>query len=256
MLRQFKVTDVMDNLNIKNDIATLNIYGDIVASEADRWYDEDTCPESVSKFMKAVGEKELHIHINSGGGSAFAGIAIYNIIRNRTGKNVVHIDSIAASAASVIALAGDEIIMPKGSIILVHKPWTMACGNSDELRKQAEFLDNVCNSLLEIYKDNLKNEDDYEKIKEYVDAETCLNSEACAELFKKIVVDDSLDACACARSESYSRYKNFPKNLKIEEDEKVPLHKSDDEDKKKEIDKMLMEFEIEEMLKEFDVDNV
>lgn len=245
-MKHFKICDVNNYISVKNDIAILNVYGDIVASEYDKWSDEDVCPNFVSKFLANVKGKELHIHINSGGGSAFAGIAIYNLIKARNEKTIVHIDALAASAASIIAMAGDEIRMPVGSQLLIHKPWAMVVGNAEELRHEAEFLDSVYESLLEIYKENLVSDDVFETVKKYVDAETCLNGEAAAKLFSGIVVENNLQACACADSESYSRYHNLPKNLKFTE--KDVLKKSELQAKSSEIDNLIKTIEITEML--------
>lgn len=245
-MKHFKICDVNNYISVKNDIAILNVYGDIVASEYDKWSDEDVCPDFVSKFLANVKDKELHIHINSGGGSAFAGIAIYNLIKARNEKTIVHIDALAASAASIIAMAGDEIRMPVGSQLLIHKPWAMVVGNAEELRHEAEFLDSVYESLLEIYKENLVSDDVFETVKKYVDAETCLNGEDAAKLFSGIVVENNLQACACADSESYSRYRNLPKNLKFTE--KDVLKKSELQAKSSEIDNLIKTIEITEML--------
>ncbi len=248
-MKQFKICDVNNCLNVKNDIAVLNIFGDIVASDWDRWSDEDVCPEFVSKFLSSVKDKELHVHVNSGGGSAFAGIAIYNLLKARNEKTIVHIDALAASAASVIAMAGDEIRMPAGSQLLIHKPWAMAIGNADELRHEAEFLDSVHEGLLEVYKENLVSDEVFETVKDYVDAETCLNGEAAAKLFNGIVVENNLQACACADSESYSRYHNLPKNLKfMKNDTSDNVKGAELQAKSSEIDNLIKTIEITEML--------
>lgn len=232
---KFKIDEINNYLNVKDNVATLNIYGDIVSSECDKWSEADVSPEFVNGFLNSVKNKELHIHINSGGGSAFAGIAIYNLLKNRAEKTIVHIDALAASAASVIAMAGDEVRMPTGSILLVHKPWAMACGDADELRHEADFLDSVHTSILDVYKENLKNEADFEIIKKYVDEETCLNTEMAEKLFSNVIVENNLSAVACVDSEFYSRYKNL-KDISIEQD------------KKNKIDRLIKNIEIKECL--------
>ena len=233
------IKSVLNSIDIKNDIAVMNIYGDIVSSEWDRWSEEDICPGFVSDFLNETKGKELHVHINSGGGSAFAGVAIYNLLKAREGKTVTYVDALAASAASVIALAGDEMIMPTGAMLMIHKPWSVATGNSDELRKLADDLDKIAESYVEVYKDNLVNTDDLDKIKEMMAAETWLSAEDCTGIFKNAVAETGAQACACVMSESIKHYK-LPSGIKFENDVKKP-----DGD---ELEKMKMELEIEEAL--------
>src|SRR5699024_3486255 len=104
-------------MEIRNQTETkaqLNIYGDIVSDEWGKWSDDDTCPTDISNFLKDLdGVSEIEMHINSGGGSVFAGIAIYNMLKRSKATVTTYIDGIAASIASVIACAGDRIIIPK-----------------------------------------------------------------------------------------------------------------------------------------------
>lgn len=226
--------EVLDSVTIKNDIATMNIYGDIASSEWECW-EEDVCPKFVSDFLKETKDKELHIHINSGGGSAFAGVAIYNLLKKREGKTITYVDALAASAASLIALAGDEMIMPTGAMLMIHKPWSSVVGNSDELRKEADNLDKICESFSNIYKDNLKNTDDYKKVMDMVANETWLSVDECTELFANARADNTFKACACIKGETLSHYK-LPIGLKV------------NDSKAEELKRKKMEIEIEEML--------
>ena len=95
--------------------------------------------------------KNINICINSGGGSVFAGIAIYNILMRHKANKTVYIDGLAASAASVIAMAGNKIIMPENAMMMIHRTWTIAAGNSEELLKMCEILDRSDANLVEIY---------------------------------------------------------------------------------------------------------
>ena len=234
-----ELKEILNSVNIENNIATLNIYSDIVSSEWNCLTDDDVYPEFVSQFLENVNDKELHVHINSGGGSAFAGVAIYNLLKRRNGKTITYVDCLAASAASLIALAGDEMVMPAG--FMIHKPWSYVVGNSNELRKEADNLDKICESFSEIYKENLKNADDYEKVMEMVAKETWLKVSDCTELFTNAKADNTLKACACIKSEILSRYK-LPAELKVTD--KIPTEPNDND----EIERMKMELEIEEEL--------
>ena len=169
------------------------IYGDISSEKYTDWYDDmehtEVYPKFVVDFLKAIEDKELHIHINSPGGNAYAGVAIYNLLKERKGKTVTHIDCIAASAASLIALAGDEIVMSIGSVLMIHRPWIRAVGNSDELRKTADDLDKLGDCIFEIYKNSLANSEDEKKVRELYNSEAWLSNADCVELFKNIKID-------------------------------------------------------------------
>ena len=116
---------------------------------SDLW---DFCgPKSLKAFLAdlKVGEKAV-IEINSPGGSVVQGIEMANAIKNSKAKIVAHVTGIAASMASVIACACDEIQMEEASFLMIHDPWTYAEGNAEQLRKDAAFLDQckaVCMSF-------------------------------------------------------------------------------------------------------------
>ena len=102
-------------------------------------------PGDVKKFLDQLdGTENINIHINSGGGSVFGGIAIYNMLRRNNAHKTVYVDGLAASIASVIMMAGDEIVMPKNATVMIHKPsasYFFTTKNADDLRKDAESLD-------------------------------------------------------------------------------------------------------------------
>lgn len=98
--------------------------------------------------LKAVDAKTIHLRVNSPGGSVFDGVAIYNALKDHPAKIVTHIDSLAASISSVIALAGDEIVMAENAFMMIHDAWTLTIGSAAELRKVADVLDKVNASVL------------------------------------------------------------------------------------------------------------
>ncbi|CEQ08627.1 putative Clp protease [[Clostridium] sordellii] len=135
-------------IEIKNQTeekAELYFYGDIVSDSWSSWWaDEDKCPQDVSDFLKELeNSQNVDIYINSGGGSVFGGIAIYSMLKRHKGKKTVHVDGLAASIASVIALAGDEVIVPKYASFMIHNPLCMLWNsyNASDLRKIASTLD-------------------------------------------------------------------------------------------------------------------
>lgn len=95
--------------------------------------------------------QHLDIHLNSPGGEASEGVAIANVLRQHKADVTVWVDGLAASAASVIAMAGDEVVMNTGSQLMIHDPWTVAMGDAAEMRKSAEMLDSTANALASTY---------------------------------------------------------------------------------------------------------
>lgn len=178
--------------------ADLYFYGDIVSSWWGAWDDTDQYPEAVKNFLDEVQGKKLNIHINSGGGSVFAGISIYNMIKNFKGEKVVYIDGMAASIASVIALAGDRIIMRTGSSLMIHKPLICIWGgyNADDMRKMADDLDQIQKCIMQVYKENAKSSSDMAKIEEMVNKETWLTSEEAEQYFN--IEIENIQAVACS----------------------------------------------------------
>ena len=125
-------------LTVKNETLTsadLYFYGDIVSDWWGAWTDADQYPEAIRDFLKEQDGKALNIYINSGGGSVFAGLAIYNMLLRHKGFKTVYVDGMAASIASVIALAGDRVIIPKNAFIMIHKPWSWCDGNATDSAK-------------------------------------------------------------------------------------------------------------------------
>ncbi len=110
---------------------------------------------------KVKNLKNIKITINSPGGSVFDGMAIYNMISDVREKVTVEVDGLAASISSIIAMAGKKLVMREGTFLMIHNPWTMMAGGSDDLRKEADVLDKIKDQLVGIYqnKTNLKASD-------------------------------------------------------------------------------------------------
>lgn len=105
-------------------------------------------------FISDLGKvkaKTIKVEINSPGGDVFAGLAIYNALKGAGKEIVVKVMGVAASAASLIAMAGDKIVMPKNTFMMVHNPWSIAMGNADKMRETAETLDKIGSSLRSTY---------------------------------------------------------------------------------------------------------
>lgn len=160
-----------------NDRSELVLDG-VIASES--WYGDEVTPQLFRDEL-ATHNGDLTIVINSPGGDVFAGVAIYNALKNRNDGHVtVRVDGVAASIASVIAMAGDTIKMSLGSTMMIHKPWSMAMGDAEELTKTIELLNKLEGSIIDIYAERTGL--DKEKIAELLAAETWLNPEEAVAL--------------------------------------------------------------------------
>lgn len=231
-------TKVCGSMTIKNQTdssADLFFYGDIVSETCQsEWYEDDMAPGDVKKFLDQLdGTENINIHINSGGGSVFGGIAIYNMLRRNNAHKTVYVDGLAASIASVIMMAGDEIVMPKNATVMIHKPsasYFFTTKNADDLRKDAESLDTCQEAIMQTYMTKAKV--DKEEIEQKVNDETWLTGEEAAELFD-IKVEEANDAVACAGSSMFFCYKNVPTSLTAQgknakkKDEQRPLSRQD-----------------------------
>lgn len=155
----------------------LLIYGDI---EDIQWWNEDVTPTQMKKALDDLGDiKVLNVYVNSYGGSVFAGQAIHTMLKRHKAKVNVHIDGIAASIASVIAMAGDTVTIPANAMIMVHNPWTFGLGNANDFRKLADDLDKIGESIVAAYQGKTGLDED--KIKELMDAETWLTAKEAVE---------------------------------------------------------------------------
>jgi len=211
---QGKNVGKMEVINQTETTAELNICGDIVSDNWGKWSDDDTCPSDILNFLKSLdGVEEINLHINSGGGSVFGGIAIYNMLKQHKAKITTHVDGIAASIASVIACAGDTVMMPTNGTFMVHKPSSLYFGemNADELRKEAEILDTCQKAILQSYMAKVKDGVTEEQINKLINDETWLIGENVADYFD-FKFEESVKAVACS-SECFERYRNVPKDL-------------------------------------------
>lgn len=137
---------------------------------------------SASDFVKTLGTvtaSTINLHINTPGGNVFDGIAIYNALVDHKAKVVTHIDGLAASMGSVIALAGDVVNMAENAMFMIHNPWSAVIGDAAAMRKAADVLDKIREgSLLGIYKK--KTSIDEDELKSLMDAETWMTAEDAA----------------------------------------------------------------------------
>lgn len=207
------------SIEIKNQTeaaADLYFFGDINSESLGEWqkyYPDDKAPKDVQDFLDQLdGVSKINVHINSGGGSVFGGIAIYNILKRHNAEIVVYVEGLAASIASVIAMAGDKIIIPANAQMMIHKPSSITWGNADDMRKEADILDGCQKVILNTYMQHAKDGVTAEEINALIDAETWKNGEEWQEFFD-IEVSEKSQAAAC-ESEYFDKYNNLPDKLK------------------------------------------
>lgn len=193
------------NADSASRAAEVLIYGDIGYG----WYDEGITGESISNEISDLDVDEINVRINSGGGLVFEGLAIYQTLARHSAKIIVHIDGIAASIASVIAMAGDEIRISEGANLMIHKPWSGVWGDAVALRKEAAVLDQLEEGLINIYaaRSGAKRSD----LEEWVGAETWfLGQQAVDAGLADVMVPAKKKA---ANSALLNFFKNTPQNL-------------------------------------------
>ena len=169
----------------------LELYGTI-AEES--WFDDDVTPQMFREELFA-GNGPVTIWLNSPGGDCIAASQIYSMLMDYTGNVTVKIDGIAASAASVIAMAGTKVLMAPTALMMIHNPMTLAWGDKSEMTKAIEMLDEVKESIVNAYE--IKTGLSRAKISHLMDAETWMNANKAIELgFADDILEDKKKCAA------------------------------------------------------------
>lgn len=184
------------------------------------WFGEGITANAVIDALDALGGKRATVRINSPGGVADEGIAIYNALKRYPGGVDTYNDALAASAASVIFLAGDNRYMSEGSRVMIHKALTIAVGNSTQMRSIASTLDSYDKSLVEIYSSVMDSTP--EEILSLLEAETWYTTEEA--IGAKLATDKT--SATKEKPKVASWFKNAPSNL-IETNESKRFHRID-----------------------------
>jgi ATP-dependent Clp protease protease subunit len=163
---------------VRNEDGTriLTIDG-VIAEES--WFADDVTPKLFREQLNA-GQGDVVIYVNSPGGDCVAASQIYTMLMEYKGRVTVKIDGIAASAASVIAMAGTDVLMAPTSLMFVHNPLTVAIGDSEEMQKAIAMLGEVKESIISAYE--LKTGMSRLKLSNLMDAETWMNAQKAIEL--------------------------------------------------------------------------
>lgn len=177
---QFKQLDeTTTELHIYGEIRRVGMFERSFAKEMEEELDA-TGAISFKEALNEVKTDHLVVRINSGGGSVSEALAIYNQLQDFKGTVVTKVDGFAASAASVIFMAGSKRIVPASSLLMIHNAWTSAEGNANDLRKMADDLDKITQPSINIYVE--KTGQSEESIKQMMDKETWITAQEAKEL--------------------------------------------------------------------------
>ena len=176
---------VWKNMDGTESERVLELYGTI-AEES--WFDDDVTPQMFRDELFA-GSGPVTVWLNSPGGDCVAASQIYSMLMDYKGDVTIKIDGIAASAASVIAMAGTKVLMAPTALMMIHNPITMAYGNHDDMQKAIEMLDEVKESIINAYE--IKTNLSRAKLSHLMDTETWMNANKAIELgFADDILED------------------------------------------------------------------
>lgn len=190
----------------------LFLYSDIASST---WWGDEVTPQQFKSDLDGLGDIDnLNVFINSNGGDVFAGQAIHSMLKRHKAYVTVFVDGLAASIASVIAMAGDKIVMPENSMMMIHRAWTGLMGNSNDMRKMADDLEKIDESIIQVYETKTKQTN--AKIIELMDAETWLTAKDALDLGFADEIEKPVNMAACLKDKDFSKFKNAPKFIIVD----------------------------------------
>lgn len=143
------IKDAASALDIRNADGANDKPAEIFIYDEISWW--GVLAVDVVNQIKGISAKEISLRINSPGGAVFEGFAIYNILRQHEATVTTYVDGLAASIASVIALAGDKVVMAENAMFMVHEPWTVAAGNAEDMMAIAAVLEEIGGSIIKTY---------------------------------------------------------------------------------------------------------
>jgi ATP-dependent Clp protease, protease subunit len=189
-------------INNAKDAADLYLYDDIGVN----MWGEGITPQSIADALDNLkGVTTVNVHVNSPGGDVFAGMTIYSKFNAAKQNVVMFVDGLAASAASVIVMAGDEIHMAAGADLMIHNAWAMEVGDAEQMRKTADVLEQISGQIANIYA--ARSGQSLELVKNMINAETWLTAEAAVDLG---FATDIMEAKRMAASVGNYKYRNAP----------------------------------------------
>lgn len=163
-------TSIKASADSDNSISIFDVIGQ------DYWTGEGVTAKRIAGALRAIGDGDVVVNINSPGGDMFEGLAIYNLLREHKGNVTVKVLGVAASAASIIAMAGDEVQVARAGFLMIHNAWIFAAGNRNDLRELADYLEPFDASMADIYV--ARTGEDAKTIQKMMDAESWIGGSA------------------------------------------------------------------------------
>lgn len=198
----------------KADKAEIWIYESI---GEDFWSGGGVTAKKFQEELAAIKAKQIDLHINSPGGAVFEGVTIYNLIKQHEASVTTYIDGLAASIASVIALAGDRVVMADNALFMIHNPSGLVMGTSGDMRKMADVLDKIRSTMSGVYSGKSGKPED--EINTMLDEETWMTAAEAKEAGFVDEIAEEMDLAACARFVpimAKAGFKRIPENISAE----------------------------------------
>lgn len=190
---------------VEKDSTTLYLYDAIVGTDAEAEYWGGVSAETLVKTIRGIKSPVINLRVNSPGGDVFAGRAIEQALRDSPATVTAYVDGYAASAASFLVMAADRLVIAKGGFLMIHKAWTIAVGNSEDLKAQAALLDKIDGTLAETYA--ARSGMDVEGVLEMMAAETWFTADeaVAAKLADEVAADAPKAAAATWNMSAYGK---------------------------------------------------
>lgn len=204
----------------KADRAEIWIYE---AIGEDFWSAGGMTAKKFHEELAAIKARQIDLHINSPGGSVFDGVAIYNMLKQHGATITAYIDGLAASIASVIALAGDRVVMAANALFMIHNPSGLVMGSAADMRKMADVLDKIRSTMSGVYAGKSGKAED--EIIAMLDAETWMTAAEALDAGFVDEIADEMDLAACAKFVpvmAKAGFKHIPKTM---QEKKIPTAK-------------------------------
>lgn len=196
-----------------NKSADVFIYGEITKYAWEEYGEVSSI--TFKNELDALGEgiETINLYINSPGGSVFETMAIIAMLQRHPAEIISHIDALAASCASVLPMISKRIIMYNNSMMMIHNAWTYAWGNANELRKAADDIERINQSMIQFYLDRAGDKLDADTLKQLLDAETWLTAEEAMNYGLCDEIISANNAAACIDEKWSKKYQNVPSQL-------------------------------------------
>lgn len=200
-----------------NAINELYVYGEIIGG-SEKWCEDDVTFLDFKECIEKIPDgATLDLYINSPGGNVFTTQAIIALLKRAKERNIsinAYIDGLGASCGSWLPCVADNIYIYNQSILMLHKPMSVAFGNANDMKKEIEILDKIENDvMIPLYMSKVNKGISEDDIRNMLSKETWLTSAEIAEYFNVTLLEEERQLVACADKEILSRYKNTPESL-------------------------------------------